>query len=412
MTTVMSTTQTTSSEVEDNPDVTVGSPKYDPVVAAGSLQQLLRRHREDGDRRRRLTGEVVAGLVDAGQFRTQVSRRYGGLECDASTVLEATAEVSKGDASAGWLVMILSCADWLVGVFPDRAQEDVYRDGPDTRVCAVLSPQGRSRPVAGGWLVDGRWMPSSGCMEAQWATLGTMVAIGPGEPEQQVLALVPMTDLAVEDTWHTIGMRATASNTLTGSGVFVPAHRILPLGPAIEGSHPGTNPGSLFRSGLVPLFVTHMMAPYLGMAQAALEHVLDTAPSRPVTFTNYARKVDSTAFQLAIANAATRIDAAWALARHAAHTVDSYAARGVHPQHLERARIRGWTGHVVSECRAAIDVLASAQGASTFSETGLLGSIVRDMHTASRHAIASPESNAEIYGKALLGVVPNISRLV
>src|SRR5882762_5449652 len=111
MTTVMSTTQTTSSEVEDNPDVTVGSPKYDPVVAAGSLQQLLRRHREDGDRRRRLTGEVVAGLVDAGQFRTQVSRRYGGLECDASTVLEATAEVSKGDASAGWLVMILSCAD-------------------------------------------------------------------------------------------------------------------------------------------------------------------------------------------------------------------------------------------------------------------------------------------------------------
>jgi len=403
---------TTALTTTPDPPSPVDPPTRDPVVAAAAIRPLLRLHREQGDRQRRLTGEAMAALIDAGQFRTQVARRYGGLECELSTVLEATAELAKGDPSAGWLAMILSCADWLVGLFPDRAQQDVYRDGPDTRVCAVLSAQGRSRAVPGGWLVDGRWSPSSGCREAQWAALGVVMATGRGEPEQPVLALVPLAQLAVEDTWHTIGMRATASDTLTASGVFVPAHRVLPLRPAIEGSHPGTNPGSLFRAALVPLFVTHMMAPYLGMAQAALEHVLDTAPDRPVTFTHYTRKADSTAFQLGIAAAATRIDAAWALARRAASTVEGHAARRHHPEQHERARIRGWTGYVVAECRAAVDLLASAQGASTFAEHGLLGAIVRDMHTASRHAIASPEANAEIYGKALLRVTPNISELV
>ena len=36
----------------------------------------------------------------------------------------------------------------------------------------------------------------------------------------------------------------------------------------------------------------------------------------------------------------------------------------------------------------------------------------RDIHVASHHAITSGHVNLEIYGKALLGVEPNISPLI
>jgi 3-hydroxy-9,10-secoandrosta-1,3,5(10)-triene-9,17-dione monooxygenase len=384
----------------------------DPVASARAIRPLLSHHRPANDQSRRLTEETIQALRDAGQFRTQVASRFGGLECDLATVVDATAEVTKGDPSAGWVTMILSTADWLVGLFPDQAQREVYQTGPDTRVCAVIAPRGRPRTVAEGWLVDGRWSPSSGCHHCEWAILGVLLADLPGEPARPVLALVPMAELSIEDTWHTLGMRATASNTLAGRAVFVPRHRVLPLHPAVEGIHSGANPGQLFRSAMMPTMVTHMTGPYLGMAEAALEHVLDTVPDRPVTFTNYARKSESTAFQLAIAQAAIRIDAARALAHRAAQVVDQHAAARTFPEPVERARIRGWAGHIVAECRAAVDLLASAHGASAFSEQSLLCGIVRDIHTASRHAMANAEINAEIYGKALLGVTPNISALV
>lgn len=384
----------------------------DPVAAARAIRDLLRDQREAGDRQRQLTAEAVSGLVAAGQFRTQVARRFGGLECDLRTVLRATAEVAEGDGSAGWVVMILSCADWLAGLFPERAQREVYESGPDTGVCAVMAPNGRTRRVAGGWLVDGRWSPSSGCRHARWAILGMIAADRPDEPARPVLALVPMSELEVEDTWHTLGMRGTASNTLSGRAVFVPAHRVLPLGPAVEGVHAGADGGSLFRSALVPVLATHMMAPYLGMARAALEHVLTTAPDRAATFTTYPCKRESPAFQATVANAALRIDAAGALAERAAALVDGHALAGTFPGEPERAAVRGWTGHVVGECRAAVDLLASAHGAAAFAENSTLAAIVRDIHTASRHAMAGPETNTEIYGKALLGITPNISRLI
>jgi|SRR5882757_1452600 len=384
----------------------------DPVASARAIRPLLSHHRAANDQSRRLAEETIQALRDAGQLRTQVASRFGGLECDLTTVLDATIEVTKGDPSAGWVTMILSTADWLVGLFPDQAQRDVYQTGPDTSVCAVIAPRGRPRAVAGGWLVDGSWAPSSGCHHCEWAVLGVLLADSPGEPARPVLALVPIAELGIEDTWRTLGMRATASNTLAARAVFVPRHRVLALHPAVEGIHAGANPGPLFRSAMMPLMVTHMMAPYLGMAEAALEHVLDTVPDRPVTFTNYARKSDSTAFQLSIAEAAIRIDAARALAHRAARIVDQHAGARTFPEPGERARIRGWTGHVVAECRAAVDLLASAHGASAFSEENLLCGIVRDIHTASRHAMANAQINAEIYGKALLGVSSNISALV
>lgn len=405
MTTV---TATTAVAADTDPD-----PGPGPVQRAAALRDLLTRHRAEGDRSRCLTDETISALIDAGQFRTLVPRRYGGLEAGLRTVVDATAEVAAGDPAAGWVVMILGCADWLVGLFPDAAQDEVYGDGPDARVCAVFAPSSVSERVSGGWMVGGRWGPSSGCRHAQWAILGVPLAGFDGEPEGHALALIPTDQLIVTATWHTLGMRGTASDTLSGSELFVPGHRVLRLAPAIRGDYPTSHSGlPRYRSALVPTLVTHMIAPFLGIATAALELVIEQAPHRPVTFTDYTRQTDSTAFQLAVADAATRIDVARALAHRAADEVDGHAHAGTYPDPLTRARIRGWAGHAVAQCRDAVDTLVSAYGASAFGDAHPLNGLVRDIHTAAGHAMANPVSNAEIYGKALLDVTPNISAFI
>ena len=380
---------------------------------ATALRDLLSRNRAEGDRRRRLTDETMEALIDTGQFRTLVPRRYGGLEASLRTVVDATAEIAAADPSAGWVVMILSSADWLVGLFPDAAQDEVYANSPDTRVCGVFAPSAVSRRVPGGWRVDGRWAPASGCRHAQWAMLGASLHRADQPGESLAFTLIPMDQLTVSDTWHTLGMRGTASDTLAGTDLFVPDHRVLPAEPAIVGDYPTSHTDlPRYRSALLPTLVTYLIAPYIGMATAALEQVIDQAPQRPITYTNYTHQTDSTAFQLAVADAATRIDVARALAYRAADHVDGHAHAGTYPDPLTRAQIRGWAGHAVTQCRRAVDALVCAYGASAFAETNPLQAIVRDIHTASGHAMANPTSTAEIYGKALLGITPNITPFI
>jgi len=80
---------TTALTTTPDPPSTVDRPSPDPVAAAARSGRCC------GCTGNRATGtpadrEAMAALIEAGQFRTQVARRYGGLECDLSAVLEST----------------------------------------------------------------------------------------------------------------------------------------------------------------------------------------------------------------------------------------------------------------------------------------------------------------------------------
>lgn len=412
----MSTLEAEMPSTESVPD-SMNSPGF--VGRATALRELLERHRVAGDEQRRLTDEVMAGLAGAGLSRMWVPRRFGGWECDLRTMVDTTIEVTKGDPSAGWVHWILGCGDWLVGLFPEACQKEVYATGPDTRVCSVFAPSATAHRVAGGWTVGGRWSPASGCAHAQWAMLGfpRPDAAENEHPDGGNLgfALIPMSELRVEDTWFTTGMRGTGSNTLSGERLFVPDHRVLSVMPAVRGDlacQDGEAAGPRYRSAFLPTLVTHMMGPYIGMARAALELVAKDASTRGISFTAYGRRSDSTAFQLAVAEASARVDAATALAHSAADSIDAQAAAGTYPDVVARARVRLHFGHVVAQCCEAVDLLVSAHGASAFAEPNPLGGIVRDIQTASRHAFASPVVNKEVFGRALLGVEENITEFI
>lgn len=375
------------------------------VERAAALRPVLAEHQARGDRERRLTDEAVAAMADAGIFRMFVPEALGGAECGLRTAVDVTAALAAGDPSASWVVMVLGVGDWLAGQLPDEVRREIYADGPDTHVCTTLTPRAKTQRVDGGWRISGEWFPASGCYYAKWALVG--FPITETEPG---LAAVPMSGLRIKDTWFTVGMRGTGSNMLIGQDVFVPDQRVLRLGDVIGNDAHASVPRH--RSATLPTIVTYMIGPYLGIAAAALDHVVAHADSKPVSFTTYQRQSDSTAFQLAIADAAAKIDVARLLAHSCADTIDRHAEDGTRPDYIARARLRMHAAYAIQQCSQALDALITAHGAMAVSESSQLNVFLRDMHTATKHAMISPATNAELFGRALLGVEPNITPLI
>jgi alkylation response protein AidB-like acyl-CoA dehydrogenase len=327
-------------------------------------------------------------------------------------MLDVSAAVAEGDGSAGWVVALVNVCNWLAALFPERAQEEVFA-GAEPRVTGVLTPSATSRKVDGGWQVSGRWYFNSGSWWSTWAVLGVPLTSADGEVVDQGLVLVPAADLTIEDVWYVAGMRGTASNCLVATDIFVPGHRVLSVPAAIEGGYPTPfTDEPLFRSSFVPVLTLVLAGPQLGMGRASLDLVLDKAAKKPISYTFFETQAESVAFQLQMADAATKIDVAALLCHRAAADIDEAAARGEYLDYRTRARVRADTGYAVQNVVEALTILMNAHGAGGFADTSPLQRIWRDANVAARHAVVSPTVGYEVYGKALLGVEEKITPLV
>ena len=380
---------------------------------AAALRPLLEQNADAADSLRRLPDNSVAALREAGLCRLMVPKRFGGFETSIHTYIEVMAELGRGCGSTSWVASLINVCAWLAGLFPDRAQQDVWGSNPDAWVAGSLAPHGDAKPVDGGWRVSGRWMWASGCMHAQWAACGIHMNDDKGETINFGLSLMPMTDLTIEDTWHMAGMKGTGSNTIVARDVFVPEHRFLPYPAAFAGTYRTEHTEeTVYRVALVPVTILILVGSQLGMARAALDHVVSKAPARGITHTNMARQSESAGFQILLAEAAMKIETATLHALRAADDLDGYAAARRHPDLIARARVRADTALVAKYCREAVEILVSAHGTSSMADSNRLQRLWRDIHVASRHAITEWQVNLEVYGKALLGVEPNITPLI
>jgi len=222
-----------------------------------------------------------------------------------------------------------------------------------------------------------------------------------------------LSEVTVEDTWFTAGMRASGSNCIIAKEVFVPNHRLMNILEAIEGKYPTEyKDESAYRAAFMPVSALILVGPQLGMGRAALKYVIEKASHRAIAYTSFERQIDSTAFQMQIAEASLKIDTAHLRAFRAADEVDLAAVQNRQLEFLTRARMRADTGLVVTYVTDAINTLISAHGAGSFAESSPMQRIWRDSNTAARHAIALPSVANEIYGKALLGIPNTVSPLV
>ncbi len=303
------------------------------------------------------------------------------------------------------MVALINVCNWMAGTLADQAQQDIWGANPDAKVAGVLSPSSDVRKVDGGYEITGKWPWASGSLHADWALVGLVVPDESGREVDQALAFLPKSDYTIEDTWFVAGMKGTGSNTIVAENVFVPEHRLASTPRAIDNEYPTEHTDeALYRSSFIPLLTLILAGAQLGLGRAALNFVKEKAARRGISYTKFEHQVDSTAFQLQVAQALMLIDTAHLHAFRAAADIDDAAARGEKLSYVQRARVRADTAYTITKIREAIDLLLSAHGASSFALISPLQRIWRDSSTAGRHAIADPLVNQEVYGKALLGI--------
>lgn len=383
------------------------------VGRARDIVPVLARNAAETEAQRRVVQENIDLINDAGLYRIMKPERLGGYETDFRTMLEISRELARGCGSTSWASSLMNVCSWFMGLFPDQAQQDVWGDDIDVRVAGVFAPTAEATRVEGGYQVTGKWGWASGCLHSQWGQVGLPIPNEMGEIVDQGFAAIPMSDLSIEDTWYVAGMKGTGSNTLVAEDVFVPDHRIISVPAAVQGRY-GTEhtDEALYRSAYIPVASLILAGPQLGLAQAALELVLEKAPKRSISYTFYETQVHAPTVQLAVAKASMLIDSAHLHAYRAAADIDEAARADGYPDYHARARVRADTGWAVEQAREAIRVLVSAHGASSFAESSPLQRIWRDSETASRHAVVNPAISGEVYGRSLLGIQEGVTALV
>jgi len=388
-------------------DTTSAPTRTDLVARVTELIPLLSKNALWGEENRILADETIDALAGAGVLRMRVPTRYGGYESDMRTVVDVIAEIGRGDGSAAWTAAVWAISTWMVGLFPDEVQDEIFAV-PDVRVTGILSPSAVAVPVDGGVVLNGRWSFNTGARQSHWNTNAAVVA-HPDGTHEPVMVAIPLRDLQIVDDWHTSGLRGSGSVTTVAENLFVPAPRVLSMIPVLQGQHSSraNADSAIYRAPFMPTACATVAAAALGLAKAARDAFFERLPGRKITYTEYGNQQEAPLTHLQVAEATTKIDEAEFHAHRSAAMIDTKAP-GSEPWTLEeRARVRLDMGAVCQRTKEAVDILNTASGGSSIYQHVPIQRIERDVQTINLHAIMHPNTNLELYGRVLCGLPPN-----
>lgn len=368
-----------------------------PDLAANVLQA-----EED----RALPHGSARALLDAGLARVLQPRRFGGYELGLDTWFEAVRQISAVDASHGWCASLIVHHSHYIAQFPEAAQEAVWADGPDVAIAGSVAPSCSVAAVDGGYRISGRSAYASGVGHSTWSYVGGFLPSA--HPPAWALFLIPSSDYTVEQTWDTIGMRGTGSNTIVTSDVFVPEGHVLRVSDLQEGSAPGSaaHAAPYYRAPWASYSGATFLTPMLGAAQGALELFRARTESRARA--NGASVAGSASVQTRLARAAADVDAAQLLIERAL----TVAAAENKPDLAARARNLRDFGRASELIVGAIDSIMMMSGSGGFSRADDIQRFWRDIHFAASHAAINPESGYAHWGRMQFGLERDPSQRV
>ena len=379
-------------------EATVPSSADQIMQRVGELTGRFRRRVPATESERNVPRESIEELVSAGLARMLVPAEHGGLDLRIRDTVDTAAAVAYGCASTGWVSWLMMHVPHVIAMFPAAAQDAVWAGGPD--VVTVGSHLGMTvEPLPGGYRISGRGAFTSGVNHADWVYVGGMQPSDGGPPQLRYF-LLEKSQYTVQDTWDTVGMRGTGSNTVVVDGVFVPDSFTLAHADAREGTGPGAalNASPALRLPWVATGALGFIATMLGTARAAYDDVLASLSAKRTP--GGARVADSEGLQMDVALVSARLDAAQALLGSLADRADA----GGEFTLLERAGLARTGAFVATLVLDAIDTLMELAGTSGFGTTAVVQQSWRDIHFAAAHISLNKRGTWGRYGRAVLGV--------
>src|SRR5258708_44409 len=108
------------------------APDFAELLArAEALIPVLRERAAEADELRRLPDATVADLHRTGLFRILQPKRVGGSELPFRSIVELVSVIARGCGSTAWVLANLAAHHWLLGMWPKRAQDEIWGESPD-----------------------------------------------------------------------------------------------------------------------------------------------------------------------------------------------------------------------------------------------------------------------------------------
>ncbi|WP_240762106.1 acyl-CoA dehydrogenase family protein [Paenibacillus thalictri] len=220
-----------------------------------------------------------ADMKATGYLALTVPRAFGGEEASLYEMVLAQERIARGDGSTalavGWhigtMLQLRSTLSWPEKLYASFCREVVTEGAMVNHFAserATGSPSRGGRPETtavrtdGGWLISGRKTYSTLSPILRHFTVSAGID---GTEDTGEFFVRAQEGVTVEETWNTLGMRATGSHDLVLNQVFVPDEEVIRLG-AGEPKRPD-------ESG----WMLHIPACYIGIAYAARNYALNFA---------------------------------------------------------------------------------------------------------------------------------------
>lgn len=252
-----------------------------------------------------------------------------------------------------------------------------------------------AEPLAdGGYRFTGRKIFTSLSPVWDWLGLHALDNSDPANPKI-VHAFIRRQDAGhrTEETWDTIGVRATRSDDTVLEGAVATAPyvaRILPAGP----------PNDPFIAGIFGAAIPAIGAVYYGIARRAFDLAIESATRRRSAALGGKTYAHHPYTQRDVAEAAIELDSIWALLDRVAREW----ADGVDHGALWPAKIVAAKQHAVDGARRVVDLATKIAGASSLYRKNEIERLYRDVRSGPFHP---PNSDAahDLIGKTYLGVL-------
>jgi 3-hydroxy-9,10-secoandrosta-1,3,5(10)-triene-9,17-dione monooxygenase len=385
----------------DFTDIIARIRKLAPEISARALS---------AEKANRVPAETMDALRDTNVFRMMQPKRFGGYEYGPAELAQVGFELGRACGSTGWCGTLAVCFGWMTAFFPLEAQQEVW-DDTNNLLAVSYTPSPKVEVVDGGIKLTGSWPWASGVDSAAWLILAAAIPNKEGPPAV-AWCLVPVRDVIVDhDSWNVSGLQGTGSKTVhIKEPLFIPRHRILPLGVVFAGKVPGLEiaDNGQARFGFPTFGPTALVSPIVGMAQGAIDAFTDTARdakrmARPGVFEKVA---ESPLIQSLIGRTAAHVDAARTLMVTSLSEGQNVIGNGGTLEIEQRVRIRRNHGFAARTSSDVVNEIFQKSGAAAADEKNRVQRFWRDANAAALHASLDWDMLSALYGTQQLGLQP------
>ncbi|WP_217230782.1 hypothetical protein [Streptomyces anulatus] len=352
------------------------SPAPVGCTGIGEFARSAAEHRGYGERHGTLHPRVWAALEQSVLPRVALPAHCGGLEWQVPQILDAVHQVALADPAAGWVAAIHAPA----GAFFSRLDADTARTlaGPGQVIAGSSMPAGTTVPDGDRVRLSGRWPLVTG---APAMTLAALAA--PHTTDQGTVTrwwLVPRQEVQVEEDWDALGLRGSASHTVSCA-------TSVPTGHSIVLTDPPSTDTPLFRYPLYGLMAGCIAAVARATAERALNAFATLAEGTRTRHTS-GTLAQQAHVQAVFARASGRLSAAAALLDTATARAWTGALAGEVPPG-DRALLRSACCQMAEAAEHACRDLFDAAGSAAVHRANGLESCWRDAVVISRHALVA-----------------------